>query len=185
MKISYLGIGFIVLVLLLSGCAQSPPTGNATNNTNNENNDAIESGDNSDTTDATEDDATNDSLEGDSVEDTDDAIQEELTVGNFTVSITDTGYDPQTVTIKKGSTVTWTNNSTAGNWPATAQHPTHTVYPGSGIEKCGTEEEANIFDACRAIQPGETYSFTFNEVGEWGYHEHSVFKMFGKIIVVE
>lgn len=107
-----------------------------------------------------------------------------LVVGNFDVEITDSGYVPSQLTIKKGSTVTWTNNSEAPNWPASAQHPTHTVYPGSGIEKCGTDEENEIFDSC-GMELGESWSFTFNEAGEWGYHEHNEVKTFGKIIVVE
>ena len=69
--------------------------------------------------------------------------------------------------------VVFKNDSTSKNvWPASAIHPTHKVYPGSGIEKCGTEDADTIFDACKAIHPGESYSFTFDEVGEWKYHNH-------------
>lgn len=101
------------------------------------------------------------------------------------VTITDTAYNPQTITIKKGGTVTWTSASDTPNWPATAMHPTHEKYPGSSITKCATAEASTIFDACKGLANGETYSFTFNSVGEWSYHEHLGVKMFGKIIVVE
>lgn len=102
-----------------------------------------------------------------------------------TISITEKGYEPQMVTIKKGGTVTWVNNTDSPNWPATAMHPTHEKYPGSNITKCGTPKEPTIFDACRGIEKGGSYSFTFNNVGEWAYHEHLNVKMFGKIIVTE
>lgn len=104
-------------------------------------------------------------------------------VSNAAVSITANGYEPQTVSILKGGTVTWTNSTDSPNWPATAKHPTHTVYPGSGIEKCGSLEESTIFDACRGLAKGESYSFTFNNAGEWAYHDHVNAKMFGKVIV--
>jgi len=105
-------------------------------------------------------------------------------VSNATVTITENGYEPKTVTVLKGGTVTWTNNTDLPNWPATAMHPTHEKYPGSSITKCGTAEQGTIFDACRGLKKGESFSFTFNNVGEWGYHDHVNAKMFGKVIVV-
>ena len=99
------------------------------------------------------------------------------------VEMTSSGFNPQTVTINNGDTVTWVNLDTSSHWPASASHPTHTVYPGSGIQKCGTAEQPNIFDACKELGPEETYSFTFNEVGEWNYHDHKNPSLFGKIVV--
>ena len=102
---------------------------------------------------------------------------------NVTVRITAQGYEPQNVSIPIGGTVTWVNETDTPNWPATARHPTHTEYPGSGIEKCGSPEALTIFDACRGLAKGERYSFMFNDAGEWSYHEHLGVKMFGKITV--
>lgn len=90
------------------------------------------------------------------------------------------GYSPSSLTIHHGDTVTWTNIDGTPNWPASAQHPTHTVYPGSSITKCPSDE---IFDACRALDQGESYSFTFDEVGEWFYHNHVDASQFGSITV--
>ena len=101
------------------------------------------------------------------------------------IEITSSGFTPSELTISKGETVTWINRDTEEHWPASAMHPTHTVYPGSDIKKCGTSEEGNIFDACRGLAPGEIWSFTFNEVGSWDYHDHLVNGLFGKIIVTE
>ncbi|MDP3992314.1 MAG: plastocyanin/azurin family copper-binding protein [Nanoarchaeota archaeon] len=101
------------------------------------------------------------------------------------IEITSSGFTPGTLTINKGDTVTWINMDTEPHWPASAFHPYHTVYPGSDIKKCGTAEESTIFDACQNLAPGESYSFTFNEVGSWGFHDHLNANSFGKIIVVE
>ena len=64
-------------------------------------------------------------------------------------------------------------------------HPTHTAYPGSGIEKCGTDEEEGIFDACKGLEEGESFSFVFNEAGSWNYHNHLSPGQFAKVIVEE
>ena len=97
---------------------------------------------------------------------------EEPVLAANSVMYTSTGYVSQTYSVKAGDTVTWVNQSTNPMWPATAVHPTHTVYPGSGIAKCATAEESVIFDACKPIAPGEEWSFTFTEKGSWGYHDH-------------
>ena len=102
-----------------------------------------------------------------------------------TISFTDAGYAPQAVTIKKGALVTFQNQSSLETWPASAMHPTHTVYPGSDIQKCGTGEATGIFDACRGLKNGETWSFQFNQVGKWNYHDHLTPTKFGSITVTE
>lgn len=135
--------------------------------------------------DAMEGDSDGDAMEDDSKGDAmgKDNGSDNLTVGNFTITKTDSGYEPGEITIKVGSTITWVNNSSASHWPASARHPTHTLYPGSGIIKCGSGDV--ILDACVAIEPGDSFSFTFNEVGEWGFHNHLSPSNTGKIIVVE
>lgn len=102
-----------------------------------------------------------------------------------TIRMTSNGFDPSSLTIQKGTKVIFKNEDTQDRWPASAMHPTHTRYPGSGIEKCGTPEEKNIFDACRGITTGKEYSFIFNKAGEWSYHDHLMPSFFGKVNVVE
>ena len=63
------------------------------------------------------------------------------------IEFTEQGYAPKELVIKQGDTVTFINKASAPTWPASAKHPTHTAYPGSGIEKCGTAEQKDIFDA--------------------------------------
>ena len=100
-----------------------------------------------------------------------------------TVEMTSGGFSPSALTVSVGDTVTFVNKGTEEHWPASARHPTHKVYPGSDIEKCGTSEESITFDACREIAPGESYKFTFYEKGTWAYHDHLNTGLFGKIIV--
>lgn len=85
---------------------------------------------------------------------------------NTTVTFSDSGYAPATVTIKKGVTVTFVNASARSTWPASAFHPTHTVYPTTG--GC----LGSMFDACRGLGNGESWTFTFDQAGSWKYHDH-------------
>jgi plastocyanin len=87
------------------------------------------------------------------------------------IDYTDSGFVPASVTIKKGTIVTFDNESTKSMWPASAPHPTHTDYPE--------------FDPKKAIAPGETWPFTFTKVGTWKYHDHLNPSRFGTIIVTE
>ena len=99
------------------------------------------------------------------------------------ITITDNGFEPKEIEIAKGTKVIWTNKSNRPSWPASDIHPTHRLYPGSGIEKCGTPEEDKIFDSCKGLTPGESWSFIFQEIGEWSYHDHLNPFLRGKIIV--
>lgn len=109
----------------------------------------------------------------------------QVTGESATIRVTSNGFEPNSLTIQKGTKVIFKNEDTKDRWPASAMHPTHTRYPGSGIEKCDTPEEKNIFDACRGIAPNGEYSFTFNSVGDWNYHDHLNPSEVGRITVVE
>ena len=101
----------------------------------------------------------------------------------YTVEMSESGYSPETLTIKAGDTVTFVNMGNEANWPATDTHPTHRLYPGSDIKKCGTGEQSGIFDACMGLMHDQQYSFTFTEKGNWEYHNHLRPVMKGTIIV--
>ena len=79
--------------------------------------------------------------------------------GKYTVSIDLYAFDPSNITITKGATVTWTNND----------QTQHTV-------------TSNNFDSGR-IDPGNTYSHTFNDAGTFIYHCEVHPYMVGIIIV--
>ena len=82
------------------------------------------------------------------------------------VTYTNSGYLPSTLTVKKGETVTFKNQSSRAMWTASAVHPTHRGYPttGGGL--------GSTFDACAGIQPGNSWSFKFDISGTWKYHNH-------------
>lgn len=84
------------------------------------------------------------------------------------ISYTENGYEPAEVSIKKGQAVKWTNNSGVEMWPASAVHPTHSIYPQKSDSDC----LGSSFDACRRMSPGESYEFTFHEAGDWKFHDH-------------
>ena len=103
---------------------------------------------------------------------------------NIMIEITGDGFTPRAITVKKGTTVTWVNKSGHSAWPASDVHPVHTVYPGSNTKKCDTDDKINIFDACRGLKEGETYSFRFERVGRWQFHDH-LRPSLGGIVIVE
>jgi len=96
---------------------------------------------------------------------------------------TASGYTPAILKVKKGSTVVFKNESDKDMWTASALHPTHTVYPDSDIKKCGTDDSIKIFDMCQGLAKDQQWSFTFNEVGTWKYHNHLRVSDTGSIVV--
>lgn len=84
-----------------------------------------------------------------------------------TVVLSNNGFSPETVTIKKGSTIIWKIEGKGEHWPASNFHPTHEEYPGaSGC--IGSK-----LDACRGLKEGESFKFTFDKTGTWGIHDHN------------
>lgn len=105
--------------------------------------------------------------------------------GSTVIHMHDKTYEPSEVTILQGETVIFENVSTKARWPASNIHPTHTVYPGSDIKDCWSEEEKVMFDACRGLAPGESFRFTFTKVGSWRFHDHLDSTIVGEITVEE
>lgn len=87
------------------------------------------------------------------------------------ISMTAKGFEPSKVSVKKGTTVTFVNNDSISHWPASAPHPTHTIYPQ--------------LDSKTGIAAGASWSFTFDKVGEWKFHDHLTPTMFGSVTVTE
>lgn len=92
-------------------------------------------------------------------------VQQQTALGNgnaseaeHVITYTDDGYEPAQITISVGETVEFINQSSANVWTASDPHPQHTDLPE--------------FDALRGQGSGESYSFTFTDPGEWGYHNH-------------
>lgn len=82
------------------------------------------------------------------------------------VSYTDSGFSPSVLTIKKGDTVVFKNSASVEVRVASNPHPIHNGYPTTG--GC----VSSTFDSCSSIAPGQSWSFKFDIVGSWGYHNH-------------
>ena len=70
-------------------------------------------------------------------------------IADETISITDSGYVPNTITVPVGTTVGWTNDAS-----------TNQTVSASG--------EAGFFDS-GLLAPGDTYSYTFNSADNYTY----------------
>ena len=68
------------------------------------------------------------------------------------------GFIPASVQIEQGDTVIFENVGKNKHWPASNIHPTHDIYPA--------------FDPKRGIEPGKSWSFTFDKAGIWRMHDH-------------
>lgn len=113
--------------------------------------------------------------------DTSGVITETSAPMSATVTYDGSSFSPSEVTIKKGGTVTFTN--TGGSmWVASGPHPEHTNYDGTARGAHCATGSVPSFDQCRT---GSSYTFTFDKVGTWPYHNHLNATVFGKVIVVE
>ena len=80
------------------------------------------------------------------------------------IQIENIAFSPETITIKKGTTLTWTNKDSVG----------HTV---TGDDGEGPDSGP--------LGQGETYSYTFNEAGSFAYHCKPHPSMKATVIVTE
>ena len=87
------------------------------------------------------------------------------------VNYSNSGFDPVEITVKVGETVTWKNDSDKAMSVASDSHPVHEKYPG--------------FDQLNSVNRGGEYSFIFNRIGVWGYHNHLSPADSGQVTVVE
>lgn len=82
------------------------------------------------------------------------------------VSIEDMAFSPAFITVKKGTTVTWTNKD----------NTQHNVAP---------DTETNEFKAGDLLSKGDSYKVTFNTPGTYSYHCTSHPSMKGSVTVTE
>ena len=84
------------------------------------------------------------------------------------ITITSSGFQPSSLTIKAGETVVWSNQGGDTSNVSSSPHPTHTDYP-----------PLNLGD----IAPGASVSLVFPTAGTYKYHNHLNASQFGSIIV--
>lgn len=107
-------------------------------------------------------------------------VNEQPTSSVKTVTYTNDGFSPSTITIKQGDTVRFVNQSSTDNmWVGSDIHPTHTQYAGKSSSDC----LGSSFDQCTAVGSGSVFEFTFDHVGTWGYHNHVRASKRGTVIV--
>lgn len=108
---------------------------------------------------------------------------QQYTPAPIEISMSSTGYKPGVVEIAPNTKVTFKNSGTDRHWPATDNHPTHTLYDGTSLEEHCALENNDTFDACGAIKPSENWTFIFYETGRFTYHDHLWPHLQGEIIV--
>jgi len=74
------------------------------------------------------------------------------------VVLNDSGYEPRTITIRVGDAVTFSTTRGKPYWPASNLHSTHFIY--------------KEFDPLKPVSADKTWSFVFDRVGEWQFHDH-------------
>lgn len=90
-----------------------------------------------------------------------------------TVTMTDAGFDPSTVTINAGESITWVNNSSKTVQVGSADHPTHT-------KNSSLTGGQFVID----LKAGESKTVSAGtNVGIWGYHNHLNPTVFGKVVI--
>jgi len=85
-----------------------------------------------------------------------------------TITYSDSGFSPSTITVKAGSTITIKNTSSGGLQFESDPHPVHT-----------DDTELNV----GTVASGQSMTFTVAEKGTHGYHNHLNPSDTGTIIV--
>lgn len=100
------------------------------------------------------------------------------------VLMTGSSFEPNEAHVAQGGTVMFRNGNPEGFvHPASNPHPSHTGYPGSNANWCGTSEQSKAFDSCEDVGFSDSWSFTFSEKGSWSYHDHLNPSISGVVIV--
>jgi len=85
-----------------------------------------------------------------------------------TITYTDNGFSPATLSVKSGDTIRVVNQSSTSLQLSSDPHPTHSDNP-----------ELNM----SALEPGKDSTLKVTRTGTWGYHNHENASDTGKITV--
>jgi plastocyanin len=82
------------------------------------------------------------------------------------VTVTADGFTPQTIKISKGQAVTWTN-------------------AGAASRRIAADDATQTFNSGDDLQQGESFTFTFDQIGTFSYHDaaNSTSSFKGTVIV--
>ncbi len=101
------------------------------------------------------------------------------------VTLTNDGFSPSSVTVARGETVRFINDSSRGMWVGVDEHPTHTGYDGTSTREHCTNgmNTGTSFDQCTSVERGEFWDFTFTKSGTFGFHNHVGASSTGTVVV--
>lgn len=85
------------------------------------------------------------------------------------IVLSDSGFEPGKLTIRKGDEVVFLSKRSFPFWPASDIHPTHDIYPE--------------FDSKRPLAVHERFTLRFNRIGKWRFHDHVSPHFMGEISV--
>jgi plastocyanin len=86
------------------------------------------------------------------------AVPTHTAAAHATTTLTTQGFVPSELYVARGGTVVFVNESDHPFWPASNLHPDHSIYAE--------------FDPREPLDVGESWSFTFEKPGTWGFHDH-------------
>jgi plastocyanin len=88
-----------------------------------------------------------------------------------TIIVTDDGFNPDKLTVKKGTVVKFVNADKYYHWPASDPHPSHSFYPE--------------IDPHEPVKPDTTWEVQLDKPGKWGIHDHLAPYIIGTLEVTE
>ncbi len=80
------------------------------------------------------------------------------TLPPMVVIFNEEGFTPNEITILQGQRVTFKTTTDKQFWPASDSHPSHTIY--------------SEFDPLEPVDQNKSWTFVFDKVGTWQYHDH-------------
>lgn len=86
------------------------------------------------------------------------------------IVLSEQGFKPETVSVKKGTRVIWINNSTAQASINSDDHPSHTKFPVLNLGE---------------FEPGSNLQLILDKPGTYSYHNHLNPEMTGTVIITE
>lgn len=125
---------------------------------------------------ATDSESSNSSSNSNAASDTTDSADSTATESTdgtaetATITFTDNGFTPTTLTVKKGTVVTVVNTSSHSVQFSSDDHPTHREDPEINME---------------TLAPGKSGTFTATTVGTHGFHDHIDDSKVGTLIVTD
>lgn len=94
--------------------------------------------------------------------------QPENKMEKTSVEVTSSGFVPQTITVKAGTKVVWTNKSGAVVTVNSALHPTHLIYPPLNLGEFANDQSVQL---------------VFDKPGTYKYHNHLNASQTGTVVV--